>query len=109
MPRSAFGVLVFSLGVGLPLAVSAPAPFLPRRVQERVVKMTWSEAFKLLAEESHKPVIYSWKPTGYFPHILPKGVKYDAAQLANVIDQALRTKRCRLIERGRNFIVVGTD
>ena len=110
MPRPAFWLLlVSSLSVGLPLAVSAPAPFLPRRVQEPVVKMTWPEAFKLLADESRKPVIYSCRPIGYFPPIIPKGVKYNAAQLANVIDQALRAKKFRLLDRRRNFYVVGED
>jgi hypothetical protein len=71
--------------------------------------MTWPEAFKLLAEASHKPVIYSARPVGYFPRIIPNGVKHNAVQLANVIDQALRAERFRLIDRGRNYIVLGFD
>jgi hypothetical protein len=79
--------------------------------QSPLENRSWREVLAYLARRTGKPVIHGSACTagGPFNYISPEPVGDSGPQLANFIDQALRTKRFRLIDRGRYFIVIGFD
>ena len=120
MRLAVLSLLFFSSLMSVPQATSAPAPFGPRRNtapaprpidQSSLENRSWREVFAYLARRTGKPVIHgsACRAGGPFTYISPEPVGDSASQLANFIDQALRTKGFRLIDRGRDFIVIGFD
>jgi type II secretory pathway component GspD/PulD (secretin) len=73
----------------------------------------WADVFKWLADQTGKPVIAPFKPTGTLTLHNPTGKKYTMPEVIDIINDGLLansvTQKYYMINRERNFTVVPAD
>src|SRR4051794_4088564 len=91
-------LIVSALGLGLLAgrAAAAPAPSLPPPPPEPTVEMPpfynapWRQVFNWLCEETGKPVLSCWTPTGGFTYQGPPGKRHTIPEVVALLNEALK-------------------
>jgi RNA polymerase sigma factor (sigma-70 family) len=72
----------------------------------------WATVFEWLSDQTGKPVITPFKPTGTFTFVGPPGGKYTLPEVIDILNEALSssaTQRYELIDRGLTFTLIPAD
>src|SRR5262249_3621018 len=69
----------------------------------------WDEVFRWLLQESNKPVVTEYKPTGTCSVLVPEKAEYTLPQTIDLINQALIGQKYILIQRKNTFTLVPAD
>jgi hypothetical protein len=100
-------------------AAPAPKPILPKvgeplkTVKVEFVNTPWRKVFQWLTDETGKPVISVYTPTGTFTYVGPPNKEYTISEVVDILNEGLlnmsRTQQYILIQRPRSFTLIPAD
>jgi hypothetical protein len=105
-----FAVLVL-VGIAIE-ASSAPAPQpAPKTFKFSMDNQAWSAVFAWLTEETGKPVVKTYCPTGTFTFHGAPDKEYTISEIIGIINEALAEipVRLMLVQHGRSFAIYYRD
>jgi type II secretory pathway component GspD/PulD (secretin) len=94
-----------------PAKVEPKVPTVPgnKKIAFSMDSKPWSGVFKWITDQTGKPVVSTFRPTGSFSFISPVGATYEIAEVIDIINEGLLAQKFYLLDNERNWLVVPAD